>query len=67
MTRARVFALSAVLATAVRMMLENARDTVLAESMTASVYPHLLRSHARWQAARDPDRTGTIFATVATP
>jgi Trehalase len=49
-----------VLATAVRVMLEGARDTVLAESMATSLYPHLLRNHAWWQDARDPDRSGLV-------
>jgi glycogen debranching enzyme len=49
-----------VLATAVRLMLETARDTTLAEDMAAAIYPRLLRNHRWWQTARDPGRTGLV-------
>jgi glycogen debranching enzyme len=49
-----------VLATAVRMMLETAKATALAESMAATIYPHLLLNHHWWQTARDPHGTGLV-------
>jgi glycogen debranching enzyme len=49
-----------VLATAVRAMLDVARDTALAEDTAAAIYPHLLRNHGWWQSARDPGRTGLV-------
>jgi glycogen debranching enzyme len=49
-----------VLATAVRVMLETARDTALADDMAAAIYPKLLLNHRWWQAARDPGDTGLV-------
>jgi glycogen debranching enzyme len=49
-----------VLATAVRIMLEAARDAALAETMAAAIYPKLLLNHRWWQAARDPAGTGLV-------
>jgi glycogen debranching enzyme len=49
-----------VLATAVRVMLETANDTALAESMAASIYPRLLLNHSWWQTARDAGGTGLV-------
>jgi glycogen debranching enzyme len=49
-----------ILATAVRIMLETAHDTALAEGMAASIYPRLLANHRWWQAARDPGDTGLV-------
>jgi glycogen debranching enzyme len=49
-----------VLATAVRVMLDAAKDRALAERMAASIYPRLLLNHGWWQAARDPAGTGLV-------
>jgi glycogen debranching enzyme len=49
-----------VLATAVRWLLDHARDTGLAEARVAEIYPALLRNHAWWERARDPDRKGLV-------
>jgi glycogen debranching enzyme len=49
-----------VLATAVRVMLDTARDAALAESMAAAIYPKLLLNHRWWQAARDPADSGLV-------
>jgi glycogen debranching enzyme len=49
-----------VLATAVRAMLDSAKDTALAESMVASIYPRLLLNHAWWRTARDAGGTGLV-------
>jgi glycogen debranching enzyme len=49
-----------VLATAVRLMLDRARDAALAQTMAASIYPRLLLNHHWWQAARDPNDTGLV-------
>jgi glycogen debranching enzyme len=49
-----------VLATAVRIMLDTARDAALADSMAAAIYPKLLLNHRWWQAARDPSDSGLV-------
>ncbi|MBS0560090.1 MAG: neutral trehalase [Proteobacteria bacterium] len=49
-----------VLATAVRLMLDGARDKTLAEAKAHAIYPSLLRNHAWWQSARDPSSSGLV-------
>jgi glycogen debranching enzyme len=49
-----------VLATAVRHLLDRARDTALAEAQADEIYPHLLRNHRWWQQARDPGQSGLV-------
>jgi Trehalase len=50
----------AVLATAVRRVLDAARDRAAAEARVAAIYPRLLASHRWWQRARDPKKTGLV-------
>jgi glycogen debranching enzyme len=49
-----------VLATAARWLLDHARDKPAAEAEMAAIYPHLLRNHRWWEAARDPLHTGLV-------
>jgi hypothetical protein len=49
-----------VLATAVRHMLDAARDRTAAEARVAAIYPRLLASHRWWERARDPTRSGLV-------
>lgn len=52
-----------ILATAVRRLLDGARDRAEAEACVASLYPGLRASHRWWEHARDPARTG-LAATL---
>src|SRR5262249_13882133 len=49
-----------VLASAVRRMLDRAKDRAAAEARVAAIYPSLLRYHHWWQHARDPDSSGLV-------
>ena len=49
-----------VLATAVRHLLDRARDGALAEARAAAIYPALVRNHRWWRQARDPAATGLV-------
>jgi hypothetical protein len=49
-----------VLATAVRHVLDVARDRTAAEARVATIYPRLLASHRWWEQARDPSRSGLV-------
>ena len=49
-----------VLASAVRRMLERARDGAVAEERVAAIYPRLVASHRWWQQARDPAGSGLV-------
>ena len=49
-----------VLATAVRHLLDTARDRAAAEARVAAIYPRLLRSHRWWHRARDPSHSGLV-------
>jgi len=49
-----------VLATAMRRLLDAARDRAAAESRVAAIYPRLLASHRWWQHARDPAHSGIV-------
>jgi hypothetical protein len=49
-----------VLASAVRRILDCARDQAAAEACVATIYPRLLASHRWWQRARDPDGSGLV-------
>jgi glycogen debranching enzyme len=49
-----------VLASAVRRMLDGARDRAAAEARAAAVYPRLMRWHDWWERARDPAGTGLV-------
>lgn len=49
-----------VLASAVRHMLENAKDRAAAEARVAAIYPRLLAYHRWWQRARDPHGSGLV-------
>ena len=49
-----------VLATAVRHLLDRARDRALAEARAAAIYPALVRNHRWWRQARDPAGTGLV-------
>ena len=49
-----------VLTTAVRHMLDAARDRTAAEARVAAIYPRLLASHRWWERARDPNRSGLV-------
>lgn len=49
-----------VLASAVRRMLDGARDRAAAEARVAAIYPRLLASHRWWQRARDPASSGLV-------
>ena len=52
-----------ILATAVRRLLDGARERVAAEARVASLYPGLRAWHRWWEHARDPARTG-LAATL---
>jgi glycogen debranching enzyme len=49
-----------VLASAVRRIVDRARDQAAAEACVATIYPRLLASHRWWQRARDPDGSGLV-------
>jgi glycogen debranching enzyme len=49
-----------VLASAIRHMLDHAKDLAAAEERTAAIYPRLLAYHRWWQRARDPDGNGLV-------
>jgi neutral trehalase len=49
-----------ILASAVRRMLDQARNQAAAEARVAAIYPHLLASHRWWEQARDPQHTGLV-------
>lgn len=49
-----------VLATAVRRMLDRARDRAAAEAQVATIYPRLAAWHAWWERARDPEGLGLV-------
>jgi glycogen debranching enzyme len=49
-----------VLASAVRYMLDHAKDHAAAEARVAAIYPRLLAHHRWWQRARDPDGSGLV-------
>jgi hypothetical protein len=49
-----------VLASAVRRMLDHARDSAAAEERVAAIYPRLVASHRWWQQARDPAGGGLV-------
>ena len=49
-----------VLASAVRHMLDRAKDRAAAEARIAAIYPGLLASHRWWQRARDPEGSGLV-------
>jgi hypothetical protein len=49
-----------VLASAVRRLLDGARDRAAAEARTAAIYPKLLASHRWWAQARDPAGSGLV-------
>ena len=49
-----------VLASAVRHMLDGAKDRAAAEARVAAIYPRLLAYHRWWQRARDPDGSGLV-------
>jgi mannosylglycerate hydrolase len=49
-----------VLASAVRRMVDAARDRTSAEARVAAMYPRLVASHRWWQLARDPLRSGLV-------
>jgi glycogen debranching enzyme len=49
-----------VLATAVRRLLDGARDHAFAEARMAEIYPRLVLNHRWWEAARDPSQSGVV-------
>jgi neutral trehalase len=49
-----------VLATAVRYVLDHARDRAAAEARVAAIYPRLLAWHRWWRRARDPAGSGLV-------
>ena len=49
-----------VLATAVRRLLDRAKDRPAAEAQVATIYPRLVKWHRWWQHARDPEGTGLV-------
>jgi glycogen debranching enzyme len=49
-----------VLASAVRRMLDHAKDRAAAEAQVATIYPRLVAWHAWWERARDPQGTGLV-------
>jgi hypothetical protein len=49
-----------VLASAVRFMLDHARDRAAAEARVAAIYPRLAAYHRWWRRARDPDGCGLV-------
>ena len=48
------------LATAVRRLLDRAKDRAAAEAQVATIYPRLVKWHAWWARARDPEGTGLV-------
>jgi ABC-type sugar transport system ATPase subunit len=49
-----------ILASAVRRMLDAARDRSAAEARVAAIFPRLLASHRWWRTARDPTGSGLV-------
>jgi glycogen debranching enzyme len=49
-----------VLASAVRRMLDHAKDRAAAEACVAAIYPRLLAHHRWWQRTRDPAGSGLV-------
>jgi glycogen debranching enzyme len=49
-----------VLASAVRRMLDHAKDRAAVEACVAAIYPRLLAHHRWWQRARDPAGSGLV-------